>query len=189
MKNSWIMESFASSSASLSMSIILEADGFFFLLLTLAGSSSSLLTSLICEDVLAQALVQGHGGGLWGQSRLRCPCFLQVKHLTAFISSARSSASILLTLVRPGVVSMASGLPLLLLFQAAFHCSGVCGFLRVFESGFPIFMPRAERMSRYFCWYFCAALVQLSHVWGSVLLIMAMNSPGFRPLPNRSRTI
>ena len=52
MKNSWIMESFASSSASLNMSIISEAECFFFALLTLAGSSLSLLTSSICEEVL-----------------------------------------------------------------------------------------------------------------------------------------
>ena len=158
MKNSWIMESLASLSASLSMSIISEADGFFFPLLTLAGSSSSLLTSSICEDVLARALVQEHGGGLWGKSRLRCPCFLQVKHLPAFISSACSSPSILRTLTRPGVVSMASGFLLLLLLKAAFHCSGVCGFFCGFKLRFPTFMPRAERMSRYFCWYFVPLL-------------------------------
>ena len=162
MKKSCMMESFASSSASLNISIISEAECFFFPLLTLAGSSSSLLTSSICAEVLARALVRERWGGLWGQSRLRCPCFLQVKHLPVFMSSARSSASILLTLVRPGVVSMASGLLIFLLFQAAFHCSGVCGFLRGFESGF--FMFKAERMSKYFCWYFCAALVQSSHV-------------------------
>ena len=144
-----MMESFASSSASLNMSIISEVECFFFPLLTLAASSSSLLTSSICAEVLARVLVRGHWGGLWGQSRLRCPCFLQVKHLPAFISSAHSSASILLTLARPGVVSMASELLLFLLFQAAFYCSGVCGFLHGFESGF--FMPRAERMSKYFC--------------------------------------
>ena len=83
------MVSFTLSSASLSISMISEVERFFFLLLTLASSSSLLLTSLICE-VLACALVWGHGGGLWGQSRLRCPCFLQVKHLLAFISSVLS---------------------------------------------------------------------------------------------------
>ena len=151
MKKSCMIESFASSSASLSMSIISEAECFFFPLLTLAGSSLSLLTSSICAEVLARVLVRGRWRGLWGQLRLRCPCFLQVKHLPAFMSSACSSASILLTLARPGVVSMASEL-FFLLFQAAFHCSGVCSFLHDFESGF--FMPRAERMSKYFCWYF-----------------------------------
>ena len=183
------MESFASLSASLSMSIISEGDGFFFPLLNLAGSLSSLLTSLICEEVLVHVLVHGCWGGLWGQSRLRCPCFLQVKHLPAFISSAHLSASILLTLARPRVVSMVSELLLFLLFQAVFHCSGVCVFLCVLESRFPTFLPRAEQMSRYFCWYFCTALVQLSHVQGSVLLMMEVNSPGFRPLPNWSSTV
>ena len=189
MKNSCIMESFASSSASLSISIISEADGFFFPLLILVGSSLSLLNSSICEEVLVRALVHGHGGGLWGQLRLRCPCFLQVKHLPAFMSSAHSSASILLALAWPGVVSIVSGLLIFLLFQAAFHCSGVCSFLRDFESEFPVFMPRAEQTSKYFCWYFCAALVQSSHVQGSVLLMMDMNSPGFKPLLNQLSTI
>ena len=55
-----MMESFASLSASLNMSIILEAECFFFPLLTLAGSSSLLLTSSIWEEVLACALVRGH---------------------------------------------------------------------------------------------------------------------------------
>ena len=184
-----MIESFASSSASLSMSIILEVDGFFFLLHTLAGSSSLLLTSSICDEVLVHALVCGHWGGLWGQSQLRCPCVLQVKHLPAFISSTRLSASILLTLVWPGVVSMASELLLLLLFQAAFHCSGVCSFLCGFELGFPDFMPRAEWMSRYFCWNFCAALVQSVHVWGSALLMIDVYNSEFRLLPNRSSTV
>ena len=148
------MESFASSSASLSMSIISEAECFFFPLLTLAGSSSSLLTSSICEDMLVRALVRGCRGGLWGQSRLRCPCFLQVKHLPAFMSSVRSSASIFLALACLGVVSIASESLLFLLFHAAFHCSGVCGFLRTFWATLPIFNPRADRMSKYFCWYF-----------------------------------
>ena len=52
--------SFAPSSASLSISIISEAECFFFPLLTLVGSSLSLLTSLIFE-VLACMLVCGHG--------------------------------------------------------------------------------------------------------------------------------
>ena len=143
------MESFASSSASLKISIISEAEGFFFALLTLVGSSSSLLTSSILE-VLVQAFVRCCQGGLWGQSRLRCPCFLQVKHLPAFMSSVLSSASIFLALARPGVVSIASGSLLVGFFQAAFHCSKVCGFLRVFTSlGF--LNPRLERMSKYFC--------------------------------------
>ena len=105
------------------------------------------------------------------------------------MSSARSSASILLTLARPGVVSMASESLLLLLFQAAFHCSGVCSFLQGFGLVFPAFSPRADRMSRYFCWYFYAALVQSSHERGSVLLMTAVNKPGFRPLLNQSSTI
>ena len=103
MKNSCIMVSFASSSASLCISIISEAECFFFLLLTWAGSSSSLLTSSIFE-VLARAFVHGRWGGLRGQLRLRCPCFLQVKHLPAFMSSILSSALILLALAWPGVV-------------------------------------------------------------------------------------
>ena len=149
MKNSCMIEFFASSSASLRISIISEAEGFFFLLLTLVGSSSSLLTSSILE-VLARALVRCCRGGLWGQSQLRCPCFLQVKHLPAFMSSVLSSASIFLALARPGVVSIASWSLLAGFFQAAFHCSKVCGFLRVFISlGF--LNPRLERMSRYFC--------------------------------------
>ena len=172
MKNSCIMESLASSSASLSISIISEADGFFFLLLTLAGSLLSLLTSSICEEVLACALVCRRWGGLWGQSRLRCPCFLQVKHLPAFMSSTRSSASILLTLVQLGVVSIALELLLLLLFQATFHCSGVCSFLHGFESGSPTFKPRAEWMSRYFCWNFCAALVVTERRVNSYYMVM-----------------
>ena len=56
------MVSFVSSSASLSISMISEADSFFFLLLTLVGSSSLLLTSSI-REVLEHALVHGHGGG------------------------------------------------------------------------------------------------------------------------------
>ena len=82
------MVSFASSSASLNISMISEVECFFFPLLTWAGSSL-LLTSSIFK-VLARVLVRGHWGGLWGQSRLRCPCFLQVKHLPAFISSVLS---------------------------------------------------------------------------------------------------
>ena len=187
MKNSCIIESFASSSASLKISIISEAEGFFFPLLTLAGSSSSLLTSSILE-VLARALVRGCWGGLWGQSQLRCPCFLQVKHLPAFMSSVLSSASIFLALVRPGVVSMVSGSLFAGLFQAAFHFSSVCGFLRVFDS-FGLLNPRLERMSRYFCWYFCAALVHSVQFLGSSgPLTMAIYSPEVRPLLKRSRT-
>ena len=167
------MESFVSLSASLRISIISEVEGFFFLLLTLAGSSSLLLTSLILE-VLARALVCGHWGGLCGQSQLRCPCFLQVKHLPVLMSSVLSSVSIFLALARPGVVSIASGSLLAGFFQAAFHCSSVWGFLHGFESlGFLI--PRLERMSRYFCWYFCAALVHSVQFLGSSgLLTIAM---------------
>ena len=181
------MESFALSSASLKISMISEAEGFFFPLLTLAGSSSSLLTSSILE-VLARALVRCCQGGLWGQSRLRCPCFLQVKHLPAFMSSVLSSASIFLTLARPGVVSMASGSLFAGFFQAVFHCSRVCGFLRIFNSlGF--LSPRLERMSRYFCWYLCAALVHSVQFLGSSgPLTMAMYKPEVRPLPNWSKT-
>ena len=147
MKNSCIMESFVSSSASLKISMISEVEGFFFPHLTLVGSSSSLLTSLILK-VLVCALVLGRGGTLWGQSRLRCPYFLQVKHLPVLMSSVLSSASIFLALVHPGVVSMASGSLFAGFLQAAFHCSNVCGFLRVFDSlGF--LNPRLERMSRY----------------------------------------
>ena len=139
------MVSFASSSASLSISIISEVECFFFLILTWAGSSSSLLTSSIFE-VLAHALVSGCWGGLWGQSQLRCPCFLHVKHLPAFMSSVLSSVSIILAQVLPSVVSIALGSLAPLLLQAVFHCSGVWGFLRGFESGFPVFIPRTERM-------------------------------------------
>ena len=185
MKNSCMIESFASLSASLRISIISEAEGFFFPLLTLVGSSSSLLTSSILE-VLAQALVRCCRGGLWGQSRLRCPCFLQVKHLPAFMSSVLSSASIFLALVRPGVVSMASGSLFVGLFQATFHCSSVCGFLRVFDS-FGFLNPRLEWMSRYFCCYFCAALVHSVQVLGSSgLLTMAMYRPEVRPQIGRA---
>ena len=133
MKNSWIIVSFTSSSASLSISMISEAECFFFPLLTLAGSSLSLLTSLICE-VLVCALVHGQGGGLWGQSQLRCPCFLQVKHLPVFMSSALSSASIFLAQIQSGVVSMVLGSLAPLLFQAVSHCSSVWGFFCGFES-------------------------------------------------------
>ena len=58
MKNSCIMVSFALSSASLNISMISEAECFVFPLLTLAGSSSSLLTSSICE-VLGVHLCMG----------------------------------------------------------------------------------------------------------------------------------
>ena len=161
---------------------------FFFLLLTLAGSSSSLLTSLSLE-VLARALVHGCGGGLWGQLWLRCPCFLQVKHLPAFMSSVLSSVLIFLALVQPGVVSMALGSLLFWLFQAIFHCSAVCGFLCVFKSlGFLMF--RLEQMSRYFCWYFCATRTQLVQFLGSsALLTMAIYRMEVSLLLNQSRTI
>ena len=66
MKNSCIIESFASSSASLRISMISEAEGFFFPLLTLVGSSSSLLTSSILE-VLARTLVCCRRGGVTNQ--------------------------------------------------------------------------------------------------------------------------
>ena len=191
--NSWMMESFDLSSASLSISMISEAVCFFFPLLTLAGSLSSLLTSSICEEVPARALVHGCWGGFCGQSQLRCPCFLQVKYLPAFMSLVRSSASILLALAQPVVVSMALELLFLLLFlllfQAIFHCSGVCSFLRDFKLEFPVFTPRAEWISKYFCWYFCATLVQSSYVWMLVLLMIEAYSPAFRPLPNWSSTI
>ena len=181
------MESFASSSASLSISMISEAECFFFPLLTLAGSSSSLLTSSICE-LLACVLVQGRGG-LWGQSRLRCPCFLQVKHLPAFISSVLSTASIFLALVRPRVVSIASGSLLPWFFHAAFHCSIIWGFLQGFESVFPDFIPRTDRMSKYFYLYFWAARTHSIQVLGSSLLIMATYRPELSLLPNLSSTI
>ena len=57
------MVSFTSSSTSLSIYIISEEECFFFPLLTLAGSSLLLLT-LSSLEVLAWALVHGHGGGL-----------------------------------------------------------------------------------------------------------------------------
>ena len=100
-----------------------------------------------------------------------------MKHFPVLMSSVRSSVSIFLALVQPGVVPIASVSLLFLLFQAAFHCSGVCGFLRDFCMVFPVFMPSAERIKRYFCWYFIAALVQSNQVWGSVLLIMEAYSP------------
>ena len=186
--HSCIIVSFALSSASLSISIISEAKCFFFLLLTLAGSSSLLLTSSICE-VLACALVCGRGGGFWGQSWLRCPCFLQVKHLPVRMSSVLSSASTLLAWMWSRVVSIVSELLIPLFFQATFHCSVVWGFFHCFESLGPCpFIPSLAQISKYFCWNFWATQTHSVQFQGSsALLMMAIYSPKVSPLPNLSR--
>ena len=83
MKNSCMMESFTSSSASLRISMISEAEGFFFPLLTLVGSSSSLLTSSILE-VLARALVRCCQGGSLGAVATKVSLFFAGKTLACF---------------------------------------------------------------------------------------------------------
>src|SRR6266404_7624999 len=74
------------------------------------GSPSSSLSSFFALPQRARGTRSWPGGeGDWGQSRLKCPFFWQLKHLPSFNRRVRSSVVIRRTRARPGRVSMALG--------------------------------------------------------------------------------
>src|SRR6267378_5053778 len=73
-------------------------------------SPSYSLSSFFALPLRARGVRSRSGGeGDWGQSRLKCPFFWQLKHLPSFIRRVRSSVVMRRTRVQPGVVSMALG--------------------------------------------------------------------------------
>jgi hypothetical protein len=154
--------------------------------LILGVSSFSLVSSVVSWEVLACALVRGCGSR-WGQLRLRCPCFRQVKHLPSFMSSAFSLVVICLALTLSSEVSIAFG-SLGFALKACCHWSFVCVFWPLVAS-LDRQSPRFAWTSRYFCRYFWAARTQSIHVTSlSDPLIMAAYSPGISFVLNLSRT-
>src|SRR6266404_3334007 len=88
--------------------LILGAGG--VLSASLESPSSSLSSFFAVLLLWAHGARSRSGGeGDWGQSRLKCPFFWQLKHLPSFIRRVRSSVVIRWTRARPGVVSMALG--------------------------------------------------------------------------------
>src|SRR5882757_2137532 len=87
--------------------LLLGAGG--MLSVSLRSPSLSLSSFFVLPRRARGVRSQSGGEGDWGQSRLKCPFFWQLKHLPSFIRRVRSSVVIRRTRARPGVVSMALG--------------------------------------------------------------------------------
>ena len=117
-----------------------------------------------------------------GQSQLRCPDCLQVKHFLVFINSVHSSVVNCQACVRSTSIAFGSLAFGRYDWKACCHCSFI------FLQGFVCHPSKLDWTSRYFCWYLCVRCTQSVHVTGSSgLLMIAAYSPSTSPCPNLSK--
>src|SRR6266404_1532358 len=129
------------------------------------------------------------GEGDWGQSRLKCPFFWQLKHLPSFIRRVRSSVVIRRTRVRPGVVSMALGSLSVRLLPNPWRHLFRSFFFKEDWSFLVSLTPKICRQRIYISWRFRADSFHSSHESGLSISTQLRAKGVGNPLMNFSRTV
>src|SRR6266404_3003767 len=160
-----------------------------FLLLRRFPPSSS-LSSFFAFPLRARGARSWSGGeGDWGQSRLKCPFFWQLKHLPSFRRRVRSSVVIRRARVRPGVVSIALGsFSVRLLLNPCHHL--LRSFLFDWDWSFLVSLtPKICRHRMYTSWRFRVDSFHSSHESGLSILTQLCAKGVGNHLMNFSKTV